>query len=61
MDWNEERSEYVNCAHCGAQIHSYEAVHYKNVLIYGEHYHCRDCDPDGDWDCVSHDLDDDLH
>lgn len=52
---------YVKCAHCGAQIRSDEAVHYKNVLIYGKHYHCKDCDPDGNWDCLSYDLDDDLH
>lgn len=52
---------YVKCAHCGTQIRSDEAVQYKNNLLYYNHYHCRDCDPDGDWDCLSHDLDDDLH
>lgn len=52
---------FVHCAHCGTQIRRDEAVKYTNVLIYGAHYHCRACDPDGDWDCLSHDLDDDLH
>jgi hypothetical protein len=51
----------VQCAHCGAQIHSDEAVEYTNILIYGSHFHCKKCDPDGNWDCMSHDLDDDLH
>jgi hypothetical protein len=51
----------VQCAHCGLLIPSDEAVKYTNVLIYGSHYHCKKCDPDGDWDCLSHELDDDLH
>ena len=42
--------QYVNCAHCGARVHLEEAVHFKSALIYGEHYHCRDCDPEGKWD-----------
>ena len=52
---------YVQCAHCGVQIRLDDAVKYTHVLIYGPHYHCKKCDPDGDWDCLSHDLDDDLH
>jgi hypothetical protein len=26
--------------------------------LYGEHYHCKVCDPKGVWDCMSHDKDD---
>lgn len=58
---SEDHSEYVSCAHCGAKIPMDEAVQYKNALIYGEHYHCKECDPYGNWDCISHDLDDDMH
>jgi hypothetical protein len=50
---NKDIQEYVKCAHCGAQIRLDDAIHYTNVLIYGAHYHCRKCDPDGDWDCLS--------
>jgi transcription initiation factor IIE alpha subunit len=57
----EDRHTYVQCAHCAVQIRLDEAVKYTNVLIYGSHYHCKECDPDGDWNCVSHDLDNDLH
>lgn len=56
-----EKIQHVNCAHCEARIRLGEAVDYKHRLIYGEHYHCRECDPDGVWDCVSHDVDMDLH
>jgi len=38
-----------------------EAVDYKHNLVYGEHYHCRECDPQGVWDCVSHHVDMDVH
>ncbi len=53
--------QYVDCAHCGVRVRKDEAVDYKHTLIYGEHYHCRDCDPDGVWDCVSHHVDMDVH
>ena len=52
---------YVNCAHCGARMALEEAVHYEHRLIYGEHYHCRECDPKGLWDCMSHDTDLEVH
>ena len=58
---NKENQKYVECAHCGARIRSDKAIKYNNVLIYGAHYHCRNCDPDGDWDCVSHELDFEMH
>ena len=58
---NKENIQYVNCAHCEARIRLEEAVDYKHRLIYGEHYHCRECDPKGVWDCVSHDVDLDVH
>ncbi len=51
----------VNCAHCGALVDPGEAVDYQHRLVYGEHYHCRDCDPDGVWDCLSHDVDLEVH
>jgi hypothetical protein len=51
----------VNCAHCGALVDLEEAVDYQHRLIYGEHYHCRDCDPAGVWDCLSHDVDLEVH
>ena len=53
--------QYVNCAHCGARVRKDEAVDHKHNLIYGEHYHCRECDPDGNWDCLSQELDGELH
>jgi len=56
-----EDIQYVDCAHCGARVRKEEAVDYKHNLIYGKHYHCRDCDPKGVWDCVSHHFDMDLH
>ena len=56
-----ENIQYVNCAHCEARVRLEEAVSYQSRLHYGEHYHCRECDPDGVWDCVSHDFDTDLH
>ncbi len=56
-----ENIQYVNCAHCDARVPLEEAVHYEHRLIYGEHYHCRDCDPKGVWDCMSHDTDMEVH
>ncbi len=53
--------KYVHCAHCGVQVRLEEAVHYKHRLIYSEHYHCQECDPDSAWDCMSHDVDLDVH
>ena len=56
-----ENIQYVDCAHCGERVRQEEAVDYKHSLIYGEHYHCRDCDPKAVWDCVSHHVDMDVH
>ena len=56
-----ENIQYVNCAHCDARVRLEEAVDYKHTLIYGEHYHCKGCDPKGVWDCVSHHVDMDVH
>ena len=56
-----ETREYVTCAHCGARIQLDEAVDYKHRLLYGEHYHCQECDPAGNWDCLSHDTDLEVH
>ncbi len=53
--------QYVDCAHCGARVRKDESVDYRHTLIYGEHYHCRGCDPKGVWDCVSHHVDMDVH
>ena len=57
----EENIQYVTCAHCDARVRLEEAVDYKHNLVYGEHFHCRDCDPEGVWDCVSHHVDMDVH
>jgi hypothetical protein len=57
----EEGKIQVTCAHCGALADLGEAVNYQHRLVYGEHYHCRDCDPDGVWDCLSHDVDLEVH
>jgi hypothetical protein len=51
-----EDIKHVNCAHCGARVRLEDAVHFKSVFIYGEHYHCRDCDPEGKWDCMIDDV-----
>ena len=56
-----ENVQYVNCAHCGVRVPKDKAVDYKHRLLYGEHYHCKDCDPNGVWDCMSHDTDMDVH
>ena len=56
-----ENIQYVNCTHCGARVRLDEAVDYKHRLLYGEHYHCQDCDPKGNWDCMSHDTDLEVH
>ena len=56
-----DNSQYVNCAHCDARVRLEEAIQYEHRLLYGEHYHCRDCDPDGIWDCMSHDTDLEVH
>ncbi len=58
---NKENIRYVGCAHCEARVRLEEAVSYQSRLIYAEHDHCKECDPDGVWDCVSHDFDTDLH
>ena len=60
-EMKKENIQYVDCAHCQARIRLEEAVSYQSRLHYGEHYHCKECDPDGVWDCVSHDFDTDLH
>jgi DNA-directed RNA polymerase subunit RPC12/RpoP len=51
-----EDIQYVKCAHCGARIPIKDAVNFKSVFIYGEHYHCRECDPKGQWDCMIDDV-----
>lgn len=56
-----DHSQYVNCAHCGARVRLEEAIAYEHRMLYGEHYHCRDCDPGGVWDCMSHDTDLEVH
>ena len=56
-----EDSQHVQCAHCEARVRLEEAVSYEHRLLYGEHYHCRQCDPDGVWDCMSHDTDLEVH
>ena len=56
-----ESIQYVDCAHCGDRVLLEEAVDYQHRLIYGEHYHCKECDPKGVWDCVSHDVDMEVH
>jgi len=56
-----EEIQYVDCAHCEARIPLDKAVDYKHRLLYGEHYHCPDCDPRGNWDCLSHDTDLEVH
>ncbi|MFP3870480.1 MAG: hypothetical protein ACLFVT_06325 [Syntrophobacteria bacterium] len=55
------KEEYVRCAHCGAMIRIEEAVRYQSPLAPEEHCHCKGCDPYGTWDCMSDDLDADLH
>jgi len=60
--YNQETIRYVTCAHCEMRLRQDEAVRYEHRLIYySEHYHCRNCDPDGVWDCMSHDTDMDAH
>lgn len=55
-------AEYVNCTHCGASVRRDEAILYEHRLLYfGEHFHCRECDPNGVWDCMSHDTDMEVH
>ena len=58
---DKENIKYVNCAHCDARVPLEEAVDYQHNLVYGKHYHCKDCDPQGVWDCVSHHVDMDVH
>jgi len=59
---DERTARYVNCAHCEARLPLDEAILYEHRLIYyTEHYHCGNCDPDGVWDCMSHDTDMDAH
>ncbi|OIP96923.1 MAG: hypothetical protein AUK55_05150 [Syntrophobacteraceae bacterium CG2_30_61_12] len=55
------KEQQVICAHCGKRIARDQAIRYEHHLLYGEHYHCRECDPGGVWDCMSHDFDTDLH
>ena len=56
-----ETIQYVRCAHCDARLRLEDAVRYEHRLLYGEHYHCRECDPGGVWDCISHDADTEVH
>jgi hypothetical protein len=56
-----ETIQYVACAHCDTRLPLEEAVRYEHRLLYGEHYHCRECDPKGVWDCMSHDTDMEVH
>ena len=56
-----EKIKYVDCAHCGARVRLDQAVDYKHRLLYGKHYHCQECDPSGNWDCLSHDTDLEVH
>ncbi len=56
-----EDDRRVRCAHCGAVVRVEDAVQYEHPLLYGEHYHCRECDPQGVWDCMSHDTDMEAH
>lgn len=57
-----EETGYVTCEHCEARVRADEAVLYEHrLLYYSEHYHCRNCDPEGTWDCMSHDTDMDAH
>jgi hypothetical protein len=58
---SKEDIRVVTCAHCEARVPLDEAVCYEHRLLYGEHYHCRDCDPKGVWDCMSHDTDMEVH
>ena len=51
-----EDIQYVKCAHCGARIPIKDADNFMSVFIYGEHYHCRECDPKGQWDCMIDDV-----
>jgi hypothetical protein len=53
--------QYVLCAHCEARIPLEDAIRYEHRLLYGEHFHCRECDPGGVWDCMSHDTDMEVH
>ena len=56
--WKELLRDRYSCAHCGEPIRPEEARRYEHQLLYGEHYHCKECDPKGTWDCISHDKDD---
>jgi hypothetical protein len=53
--------DYVQCAHCGVKVRFVDAIHPNSFLVNREHYHCKDCDPRGVWDCMSNELDHDLH
>lgn len=57
----EEKLRTVTCAHCGEVLPVEEAIRYEHRLLYGEHFHCRECDPGGVWDCMSHDTDMEVH
>ncbi len=61
MMMEKEIIQYVTCAHCNARLPLEEAVRFEHRLLYGEHYHCRECDPKGVWDCMSHDTDMEVH
>jgi len=52
---------YVTCAHCDIRLRLGDAVRYEHRMLCGEHYHCRECDPKGVWDCMSHDTDSEIH
>jgi hypothetical protein len=57
----QEQPEWVTCAHCGVRLPLQEAIRYEHRLLYGDHFHCRECDPGGVWDCMSHDTDMEVH
>ncbi len=52
---------YVACAHCETRVRLEDAVRFEHRLLHAEHYHCRECDPKGVWDCMSHGADAEVH
>ena len=42
---------------CDTRLRLEEAVRYEHSLPFAGRYHCRECDPKGVWDCMSHDTD----
>ncbi|MFZ0946046.1 MAG: CbiX/SirB N-terminal domain-containing protein [Syntrophobacteraceae bacterium] len=43
---------YVTCEHCDIRLRLVDAVRYEHRLLYGQHYHCRECDAKGVWNCM---------